>query len=363
MTDSKIIITGGAGFIGSNLVRLILETTNHRVINIDKLSYPGGHASIADLIAHPRHDFECEDICDESRMRELLAHYQPDAIMHLAAESHVDRSIDSPGEFIRTNVVGTYTLLEASLSYWSELDAPTKDAFRFQHISTDEVYGTLGFDDAPFEETTAYAPSSPYAASKAAADHLVNAWYRTYGFPSVITNCTNNYGPYQFPEKLIPLVITKAVSGELIPIYGKGENVRDWIHVRDHAAALYAVLCNGLPGENYNISADAERSNIDIVTTICQLLDDLRPNDPVVPHAKLITYVTDRPGHDLRYAMKHDKITAELGWQPSVSFEQGLAETVLWYLDNDEWRAAVTSGNDEGQRLGQRGSSSPPDSR
>ena len=355
MSKDKILVTGGAGFIGSNLIRLLLDTTDHEIMNVDKLSYAGSEASISDLRANPRYQFEREDICDASRMQALFAQYQPQAIMHLAAESHVDRSIDAPGEFIRSNVLGTYTLLETALSYWSALDSTDKAAFRFQHISTDEVYGTLGFDDAAFEETTAYDPSSPYAASKAASDHLVRAWHRTYGLPCIITNCTNNYGPYQFPEKLIPLVIKKAISGESIPIYGKGENVRDWIYVRDHAAALHQVLKQGRPGESYNISADAERSNISIVTTICQLLDDLRPNDPVVPHASLITYVTDRPGHDLRYAMKHDKITTELGWQPSVNFEEGLSETVMWYLHNESWSTAVMADNYEGQRLGQRG--------
>ena len=289
-------------------------------------------------------------------MRDLLAEHQPDAIMHLAAESHVDRSIDSPAEFIHTNIVGTYTLLEAALSYWSELDECLQQRFRFLPVSTDEVYGTLGFDDAPFEETTAYDPSSPYAASKAASDHLVSAWQRTYGLPAIITNCTNNYGPFQFPEKLIPLIIAKAVAAQAIPVYGDGTNIRDWIYVRDHAAALYNVLSEGLPGETYNISANAERSNIDIVTRICQLLDDLRPNDLVVPHARLITYVSDRPGHDLRYAMRSDKVRAELGWQPSISFEEGLSETVSWYLDNDEWCKSVTTGNYQGERLGERSS-------
>ena len=355
MTESTILVTGGAGFIGSNLVRYLLQRTAHTVVNVDKLSYAGNRASIADVEHHPRHRFEVDDICDASRVQALLAEHRPQAVMHLAAESHVDRSIDSAAEFIRTNLIGTYTLLDATLDYWSSLDAVGRHGFRFHHVSTDEVYGTLGFDDPVFQESTRYDPSSPYAASKAGSDHLANAWYKTYDLPVLISNCTNNYGPYQFPEKLIPLVISKAIAGEPIPVYGQGENIRDWIYVGDHVEALYTVLSDGRPGQSYNISAGAERSNIEVVSTICRLLDDLRPNDPVVPHDKLITFVSDRPGHDLRYAMSNEKIHTELGWQPSTNFEAGLARTVLWYLDNDAWCHAVSSGSYGGERLGQPG--------
>ncbi len=348
----KLLVTGGAGFIGSALIRHLLASGDHGVLNVDRLTYAGSPHAHAAAQSSALYRFERADICDTARMTGILEAHRPGAIVHLAAESHVDRSIDAPADFIHSNVLGTYSLLEASLGYWEGLPAAERDAFRFHHVSTDEVYGALGPADPPFQESTAYAPNSPYAASKAASDHLVQAWYSTYGLPVLMSNCTNNYGPYQFPEKLIPLTIAKALAGEPIPVYGRGENVRDWIYVDDHVGALYAVLARARPGERYNISARCERANIDVVRTICALLDELRPNDPVVPHAELVSFVRDRPGHDLRYAMDASKIERELGWCARTEFDEGLARTVRWYLDNADWCKAVTAGVYDGRRLG-----------
>ena len=347
----RILVTGGAGFIGSALVRYLIDETEHTVINVDKLTYAGSRESLGQANTHPRHHFEQLDICDARAMATVLESHQPDAVMHLAAESHVDRSIDSPAEFIQTNILGTYTLLEASLDYWRSSKKP-RETFRFHHVSTDEVYGDLDLAQPAFEETSPYDPSSPYAASKAAADHLVNAWHRTFGLPVVVSNCTNNFGPFQFPEKLIPLTIAKAISGEPIPVYGKGENVRDWMFVDDHVDALYTILRRGGLGESYNISARAERANIELVRDICGLLDELRPDDPTVPHANLITFVDDRPGHDLRYAMSASKLYETLGWRPRIGLAEGLRRTIAWYLENENWSRAVTTGSDAIRRRG-----------
>ena len=347
----RILVTGGAGFIGSALVRYLIDETEHTVINVDKLTYAGSRESLGQANTHPRHHFEQLDICDARAMAAVLESHQPDAVMHLAAESHVDRSIDSPAEFIQTNILGTYTLLEASLKYWRS-SKKLRETFRFHHVSTDEVYGDLDLTQPAFEETSPYNPSSPYAASKAAADHLVNAWHRTFGLPVVVSNCTNNFGPFQFPEKLIPLTIAKAVNAEPIPVYGKGENVRDWMFVDDHVDALYTILRRGELGESYNISARSERPNIELVRDICGLLDELRPDDPTVPHASLITFVDDRPGHDLRYAMSASKLYETLGWRPRVGFVEGLRRTIVWYLENENWSRAVTTDTDTIRRRG-----------
>ncbi len=350
----KILVTGGAGFIGSALIRYLLERTDHEVVNVDKLSYSGSQATLSAFENSPRHLFEREDICDGAAMRRVFESHRPDAIMHLAAESHVDRSIDFPADFIQSNIVGTYQLLETALCYWKELDKKARKRFRFHHISTDEVYGALDLEDPAFTETTAYAPNSPYAASKAASDHLVHAWHRTYGLPIVLSNCSNNYGPFQYPEKLIPVCILKAIQGQSIPVYGSGENVRDWVYVEDHADALYRVLTAGRIGERYNVGGDCELSNLDLVNRLCATLDELRPDDPVVPHANLITHVTDRPGHDFRYAIDAHKIANELGWRPATDFEIGLKKTVSWYLENLDWCQTVTQGAYAGARLGLR---------
>ena len=347
-----ILVTGGAGFIGSALVRHIMANTADRVVNVDCLTYAGNLESLPDIVDGPRYHFEREDIRDRAAMDRVLARHQPDAIMHLAAESHVDRSIDGPAAFIDTNINGTHILLEATRSYWQELSPESQAAFRFHHVSTDEVYGDLGDDGALFTESTAYAPSSPYSASKAASDHLVRAWQRTFGLPTLISNCSNNYGPYQFPEKLIPLVILKAVRGETLPVYGDGKQVRDWLHVEDHARALYRVLCSGQVGETYNIGGRNEVSNINVVRGICDLLDELSPGSPVRPHAELIRFVSDRPGHDRRYAIDAGKIERELGWVPEETFGTGLRRTVQWYLDNPLWWQRVLSGD---YRLGRQG--------
>lgn len=336
-----ILITGGAGFIGSAVVRQVINETDCRVVNIDKLTYAGNLQSLASVADNPRYCFEHVDICDAVEVGRVFREYQPSAVMHLAAESHVDRSISGPADFIQTNIVGTYTLLEAAREYWGGLDAERKAAFRFHHISTDEVYGSLG-DEGFFTEETAYEPNSPYSASKASSDHLVRAWHHTYGLPVVTTNCSNNYGPYHFPEKLIPLVILNAVNGKPLPIYGKGDNVRDWLYVDDHARALRLVLEKGKLGETYNIGGWNEKTNLEVVQSICAILDELHPEG--APHNRLITFVQDRPGHDRRYAIDAGKIARDLGWKPQESFTSGLRKTVAWYLENTEWVQNVTSG-------------------
>ena len=347
----KILLTGGAGFIGSAVVRQFINETEATVINVDKLTYAGNLESVAEAAASPRYRFERVDICDAAAVRRLFAQHRPDAVMHLAAESHVDRSIDGPAQFIETNIVGTYTLLEAAREYWNALAGAEKHAFRFHHISTDEVYGSLGADGY-FTEETPYQPNSPYSASKASSDHLVRAWHHTYSLPVVTTNCSNNYGPYHFPEKLIPLVIIKALRGEPLPVYGRGDNVRDWLYVEDHARALRRVLEKGQIGETYNVGGHNERTNLQVVQTICALLDELLPQSAHRPHAQLITFVTDRPGHDQRYAIDAGKIERELGWRPQESFESGLRKTVEWYLNNREWWQRVLDGSYRGERLG-----------
>ena len=337
----KILVTGGAGFIGSAVLRQFINDTDCSVVNVDKLTYAGNLQSLASISDNPRYRFEQVDICDGGELARVFREHQPDAVMHLAAESHVDRSISGPAAFIQTNIVGTYTLLEAARNHWNSLDPQRKSAFRFHHISTDEVYGSLG-DTGFFTETTAYEPNSPYSASKASSDHLVRAWHHTYGFPVVTTNCSNNYGPYHFPEKLIPLVILNAVNGKTLPIYGKGDNIRDWLYVDDHARALRLVLERGKLGETYNIGGWNEKTNLEVVHSICTILDDLHPQG--APHTKLITYVADRPGHDKRYAIDANKIAHDLGWKPQENFESGLRKTVEWYLANDAWVKGVTSG-------------------
>ena len=348
---STILITGGAGFIGSALVRYLISSTDHTVINVDCLTYAGNLESIASVFGDPRHLFEKVDIRDRSELDRLFNQYHPDAVMHLAAESHVDRSIDGPAEFIQTNIIGTYNLLEAARSYWNELSAPTKQAFRFLHVSTDEVYGSLGHSGF-FTENSPYQPNSPYSASKASSDHLVRAWHHTYGFPTLTTNCSNNYGPYQFPEKLIPLMILNAQEGKPLPIYGKGDNIRDWLYVDDHVRALLKVLAEGRVGETYNIGGHNEKTNMEVVKTICTLLDELIPSSPYKPHETLISFVKDRPGHDQRYAIDAGKMASELGWQPQETFETGLKRTVQWYLDNPTWCRHVQDGSYQRQRLG-----------
>ncbi|HHV03427.1 MAG TPA: NAD-dependent epimerase/dehydratase family protein [Bacteroidales bacterium] len=401
----KILVTGGAGFIGSAVIRHIIKNTQDSVVNLDKLTYAGNLESLTEVSDNPRYTFEQVDICDRAELDRVFQQHQPDAVMHLAAESHVDRSIDGPAEFIQTNIVGTYTLLEAARAYWNELNSERKQAFRFHHISTDEVYGDLPHpNDEPviasaakqsmdchglqprsdvlplFTEQTSYAPSSPYSASKASSDHLVRAWLRTYGFPTLITNCSNNYGPYHFPEKLIPLVILNALEGKPLPIYGKGDQIRDWLYVEDHARALYKVVTEGKIGETYNIGGHNEKQNIEVVETICEILDELCPRETatsqaprsdegvivssstVIPSAakqssatsykSLITYVTDRPGHDRRYAIDASKIAKELNWQPEETFESGIRKTIQWYLDNQAWCKNVQDGSYQRERLG-----------
>ena len=338
---NKILITGGAGFIGSAVIRQLIAETAATVINVDKLTYAGNLQSLVSVADSPRYRFEHVDICDAAEVARLFREHQPDAVMHLAAESHVDRSISGPAAFIETNIVGTYTLLEAAREYWSGLAAECRNTFRFHHISTDEVYGSLG-DTGFFTEDTAYQPNSPYSASKASSDHLVRAWHHTYGLPVVTTNCSNNYGPYHFPEKLIPLIILNACNGKPLPIYGKGDNIRDWLYVDDHARALRLVLEKGRVGETYNIGGWNEKTNLEVVRAICAILDELRPRG--APHASLITYVQDRPGHDRRYAIDASKIARELGWKPLETFETGLRKTVAWYLANTAWTNAVISG-------------------
>jgi dTDP-glucose 4,6-dehydratase len=353
----KILVTGGAGFIGSAVVRHIINETTNSVVNVDKLTYAGNLSSLSAVVDNDRYFFEQIDICNAQEITKTLEKHQPDAIMHLAAESHVDRSIDGPSAFIETNIVGTYVLLEAARKYWKALPIERQDSFRFHHISTDEVYGDLHGTDDLFTETTSYSPSSPYSASKASSDHLVRAWHRTYGLPVIVTNCSNNYGPFHFPEKLIPLMILNALAGKQLPVYGNGNQVRDWLYVEDHARALYQVLTTGAVGETYNIGGHNEKRNIDVVQTICSLLEELAPNKPsgIEKYAQLITYVTDRPGHDLRYAIDASKIERELGWKPKETFESGLRQTVIWYLDNKHWWQAVLDGSYQLERLGERG--------
>lgn len=340
----KILVTGGAGFIGSAVIRHIIRNTADSVVNLDKLTYAGNLESLAEVSASERYTFEQIDICDRAEVERAFREHQPDAVMHLAAESHVDRSIDGPAAFIETNIVGTYTLLEVARGYWQALDEARKVAFRFHHISTDEVYGDLDDPEELFTETTPYAPSSPYSASKASSDHLVRAWRRTYGLPTIITNCSNNYGPYHFPEKLIPLMILNALEGKQLPVYGKGNQIRDWLYVEDHARALYMVVTEGQVGETYNIGGHNEKQNIEVVHTLCNLLDELRPCADGSSYRTLITYVQDRPGHDLRYAIDASKIQRELGWVPEETFESGIRKTVEWYLNNPEWVAHIKSG-------------------
>ena len=340
----KILVTGGAGFIGSAVIRHIIAHTDDSVVNLDKLTYAGNLESLQGAEQSPRYAFERVDICDRAGVDRVFAEHQPDAVMHLAAESHVDRSISGPSEFIETNIIGTYSLLEAARAYWSSLDDQRRAAFRFHHISTDEVYGDLEGPEDLFTETTPYQPSSPYSASKASSDHLVRAWARTYGLPTLVTNCSNNYGPCHFPEKLIPLIILNALEGKPLPVYGKGNQVRDWLYVEDHARALYTVVTQGVVGETYNIGGHNEKQNIEVVHTVCALLDQLRPQSAFNPHASLITHVQDRPGHDVRYAIDASKIQRELGWVPEETFESGIRKTVEWYLDNPQWVEHVKSG-------------------
>ncbi len=350
----KILVTGGAGFIGSAVVRHVINNTSDSVVNVDKLTYAGNLESLIQVENSERYAFEQVDICNRNALDVVFEKHQPDAVMHLAAESHVDRSIDGPAAFIETNIVGTYTLLEAARSYWNTMDGERKAAFRFHHISTDEVYGDLEGTDDLFTETTSYAPSSPYSASKASSDHLVRAWLRTYGLPTIVTNCSNNYGPYHFPEKLIPLMILNALEGKALPVYGDGMQIRDWLFVEDHASALYKVVTEGVVGETYNIGGHNEKANIEVVKTICSLLEEMVPNKPqgVVQYQNLITYVKDRPGHDVRYAIDASKIERELGWKPQETFESGIRKTVEWYLNNQEWWSRVLDGSYSRERLG-----------
>src|SRR5580698_3310968 len=347
----KVLVTGGAGFIGSAVCRLFVAELQATVLNVDKLTYAANLASLRPIENHPNYRFEQADICDRAAIGRLITEFMPDAVLHLAAESHVDRSIDGPGEFIRTNIDGTYAMLEAALDYWRGLARTRAKAFRFHHVSTDEVFGALGAR-GKFSETSRYKPNSPYSASKAASDHLVRAWHETYGLPVLLSNCSNNYGPYHFPEKLIPLAILKALHGEEVPVYGKGLNVRDWLYVEDHARALYAILTEGRPGASYNVGGDGERTNIAVVTRICALLDEMLPQSPHRPHARLLTFVADRPAHDRRYAMDAAKLRRDLGWQPQESFDSGLRKTVRWYLDNRWWWEPIWYGRYSGTRLG-----------
>ncbi|AVF58866.1 dTDP-glucose 4,6-dehydratase [Vibrio diabolicus] len=350
----RILVTGGAGFIGSAVIRHIITNTNDSVVNIDKLTYAGNLESLTEVSSSDRYSFERVDICDREELERVFKQYNPDLVMHLAAESHVDRSIDGPSAFIETNIIGTYTMLEVSRNYWEQLDEERKKIFRFHHISTDEVYGDLEGTSDLFTETTSYSPSSPYSASKASSDHLVRAWARTYQFPTVVTNCSNNYGPYHFPEKLIPLVILNALEGKALPIYGDGQQIRDWLFVEDHARALYLVATKGSIGETYNIGGHNEKTNLEVVTTICRILDKLKPNklQNIKNYEDLITFVADRPGHDLRYAIDASKIEKELGWTPNESFESGIKKTVEWYLENTNWWQRVLDGSYNLERLG-----------
>lgn len=346
-----ILVTGGAGFIGGNFVHFLVEETDVQIVNLDKLTYAGNLDTLSPLRGNGRHVFVQGDIGDGALVRRLLEDYRVDALVNFAAESHVDRSIDGPADFIETNVLGTFNLLDCARDYWGRLGNTHREEFRFLHVSTDEVYGSLG-STGKFVETTAYAPNSPYSASKAASDHLVRAWHHTYGLPVLTTNCSNNYGPYQFPEKLIPLVTLKAIQGERLPIYGDGSNVRDWLYVVDHCRAIWRVLEAGRPGEVYNVGGNSERTNLQVVDTLCALLDELLPDSPYRPHGKLKTFVTDRPGHDKRYAIDSDKLRSELGWKPLESFESGMRKTLVWYLENQSWCRRVMDGSYLGERLG-----------
>lgn len=352
MTNKNILVTGGAGFIGSAVIRYLINETNNNVLNIDKLTYAGNLESLASVNDNPRYQFLHADICDKVAMTKAFDDFEPDIVMHLAAESHVDRSIDGPMDFIQTNIIGTYTLLEVARNYWQNLTEDKKSSFKFHHISTDEVYGDLEGTEDLFTEKTSYSPSSPYSASKASSDHLVRAWHRTYGLPVVVTNCSNNYGPYHFPEKLIPLVILNALDGKPLPVYGDGKQIRDWLYVEDHARALYLVANTAKVGETYNIGGHNEKQNIDVVKTICTILDNIKPRTDGQSYAQQITFVKDRPGHDLRYAIDASKIQQELNWQPQETFESGIQKTVEWYLNNLEWCQHVQDGSYQRERLG-----------
>ena len=349
----RVLVTGGAGFIGSALVRHLVRDSAHEVLNLDKLTYAGSLTTVEEAAGDPRYRFVEADICDVAAVERTIASFDPDAIVHLAAESHVDRSIDGPDAFIETNIVGTYRMLRAATAHWSKLPAARRDAFRFHHVSTDEVFGSLG-PEGFFTEETPYDPRSPYSASKAGSDHLVRAWHHPYGLPTLVTNCSNNYGPYHFPEKLIPLMIVKALAGETLPVYGRGENVRDWLFVEDHVRALRRVFEAGSPGETYNVGGNSERTNLEVVRAVCALLDELRPRPDGRPYAEQIGFVTDRPGHDLRYAIDASKLRRELGWEPAETFETGLAKTVRWYLDNEPWWRVIQARQYSGERLGLR---------
>lgn len=349
----KILITGGAGFIGSAVVRHLLAESEHEIVNVDSLTYAGNLESIPNAESNSRYAFEQVNICDTGSIELILAKHRPDAVMHLAAESHVDRSIDGPADFVQTNLVGTYVLLDRVLAYWNSLEKVQRDSFRFHHISTDEVYGDLGNTEELFKENTPYSPSSPYSATKAGSDHLVRAWHRTYGLPVLITNCSNNYGPYHFPEKLIPHIILNALAGKPLPVYGDGSQIRDWLYVEDHARALSRVLTEGKVGETYNIGGHNEKTNLQVVEAICELLDELSPSNELSSYKTLITFVKDRPGHDIRYAIDATKIAYDLSWYPQESFETGLKKTVIWYLDNAHWWERVLSGEYSLGRLGE----------
>ncbi|AYA67841.1 dTDP-glucose 4,6-dehydratase [Acinetobacter sp. WCHA55] len=348
----RILVTGGAGFIGSAVIRYIIENTHHHVLNVDKLTYAGNLESLQSIEKSERYQFSQTDICDQVELEKIFENFQPNVVMHLAAESHVDRSIDGPATFIQTNIVGTYSLLEAARKYWLTLTAEVKESFRFHHVSTDEVYGDLEGTTDLFKETTPYAPSSPYSASKASSDHLVRAWHRTYGLPTIVTNCSNNYGPYHFPEKLIPLVILNALDMKPLPIYGKGDQIRDWLFVEDHARALYQVITTGAVGQTYNIGGHNEKQNIEVVKTICNILDELKPQANGQKYESLIKFVEDRPGHDLRYAIDAGKIEKDLCWKPLETFETGIRKTVEWYLSNLDWSRRVQDGSYQRERLG-----------